>query len=186
MKRVYLLASIMLLMACGLLGVTLIEVWSADTTVPHYPGSAYYTDCAATSPHDQDIGWISEYGVAGGYGDGTFAPGGVVTREQMSTFIMRQSALDITSTIFIIDDMYFDGWYFGAHAYNLGWITAEEYNAFLAFYAWLASFLQYAGGQMGVASEGSSLGPPINAPMLNAMSRALSMSTQMGAQEGRP
>jgi SpoIID/LytB domain protein len=41
------------------------------------------------SVHEHAIVWTSEAGIAQGFGDGTFRPGGTVTRGQMASFIYR-------------------------------------------------------------------------------------------------
>ena len=62
---------------------------------PHYLGSAYYTDVAGDSPHDEDIGYAREAGIIRGYTEDSYGPAGIVSREQMATYEMRDVALGL-------------------------------------------------------------------------------------------
>ena len=62
---------------------------------PHYVGSAYYTDVAADSAHDEDIGYAREAGIIRGYTEDIYLPAGIVSREQMATYEMRDVALGL-------------------------------------------------------------------------------------------
>ncbi len=112
-------------------------------TMTHSPGSTYFTDVSPSSTFDHDIGFIYEYGVAGGYGDGRYGPGDLVTREQMAAYIMRQAAADTVLATVIIDDLYFDGYYFGYTAYQEGRISYDDYETMQSLLAWYIDLLDY-------------------------------------------
>jgi len=102
----------------------------------HHPGSFYFLDVSPDSPHNEDIGYAVEYGVVSGFWDGTYRPDDPVTRQQMASFVMRASAQDPVVSVLIVDDLYFDGYYFGITALNDGRITQEEYETFQSFVDW--------------------------------------------------
>jgi hypothetical protein len=52
-------------------------------------GAGRFSDVAPGSPHAEDIEALGAAGVVSGRSDGTFDPGGVVSREQMATFLAR-------------------------------------------------------------------------------------------------
>jgi hypothetical protein len=54
-----------------------------------------FTDVPITHPFCKEIKWMKDTGISTGFGDGTFQPGGVVTRQAMSAFVARV-ALDFT------------------------------------------------------------------------------------------
>lgn len=118
----------------------------------HSPGSTYFTDVSPSSTFDHDIGFIYEYGVAGGYGDGRYGPGDLVTREQMAAYIMRQTAADTSLVMVLTDDLYFDGYYFGYTAYQEGRISYDDYQVMQSLLAWYVDLLNYQ--VMGAASRG--------------------------------
>jgi hypothetical protein len=121
----------------------------------HHAGSDYFTDCSASSPHDEDVGWAAEYPILRGLGDGTYHPTDPVSREQMTSYLMRQSPLDITATVMVMDDVYFGGYYYGIDAYNNGRITYDQYLGYKAANEWLRALFTYemdfyyASGAMG-------------------------------------
>lgn len=53
------------------------------------PGVRYFLDVLAADVHSPTIQAVAGQGVAGGYTDGTYRPGGPVTRAQMATFLDR-------------------------------------------------------------------------------------------------
>ena len=109
----------------------------------HHPGSFYFLDVASDSPHNEDIGYATEYGVVSGYGDGTYHPNEAVTREQMASFVMRSSAVDPVVAVLIVDNDYFAGYYYGITALQEGRITAEEYETFQSFLDWWYNMADY-------------------------------------------
>ena len=48
-----------------------------------------FTDVDASTPHAEDIAWLSKSGVTSGYPDGTFGVGGTVFRQDMAAFLHR-------------------------------------------------------------------------------------------------
>jgi hypothetical protein len=52
-----------------------------------------FSDVRGGGAHDDAIGAIAFRGIAAGYGDGTFRPGGPVTRAQMASFLTRAGEL---------------------------------------------------------------------------------------------
>lgn len=125
-------------------------------TMSHNPGSSYFTDVSETSVFDDDIGFIYEYGVAGGYGDGRYGPGDLVTREQMAAYIMRQTAADTALATIVVDDLYFDGYYFGQTAYQEGRISYDDYQTMQSLLAWYIELLGYQTSAMGSAKKEAS------------------------------
>ena len=51
-----------------------------------------YSDVAADSWYSDAVEWADEYGIAKGYGNGTFGPGDPITREQFATILFRYAA----------------------------------------------------------------------------------------------
>ena len=51
--------------------------------------SHQFDDVASGHPFHDQIGWLAEEGIAEGYDDGTFRPGGVVTRQAVAAFLHR-------------------------------------------------------------------------------------------------
>jgi len=170
------LTIICLILAAAFLGAAL----AAEPPAVHNPGSAYFPDVVAGSPHDQDIGWLAEYPVTRGYEDGTYRPGLTVRRDQMATYIMRQAVLDQVATIAVVDNIYFGGYYFGYQAYLDGRITYEQYLAYQRALQWLVELYEYeynAIAPSGTASAAAENGTPpdITAPLegvLQQMKRA--------------
>ena len=109
----------------------------------HHPGSFYFLDVAVSSPHNEDIGYAVEYGVAGGYADATYRPDLPVSRQQMASFVMRSSAADPVVAVIIVDNLYFAGYYYGITALNDGRITQEEYETFQSFLDWWFNMADY-------------------------------------------
>lgn len=56
---------------------------------PAYSKACDFTDVAPTDYYYDALSWGQELGIAGGMGDGTFAPGGSLTREQAFTLLRR-------------------------------------------------------------------------------------------------
>ena len=48
-----------------------------------------YTDVATDEYYAAHVKWATENGIVNGYGDGTFGPNDIITREQMATIILR-------------------------------------------------------------------------------------------------
>jgi len=101
-----------------------------QATVNHYAGSHYFPDCSTASPSDQDIGFAYEGGIVKGYSDGTYNPAGVVTRDQMATYTMRGFTTSSAMALAAVDNIYFNGYNFGAAAYSAGRITYDQYIHF--------------------------------------------------------
>lgn len=111
-------------------------------TANHFLGSYYLPDCFG-SPHDEDIGFAYEGGIVKGYSDGSYNPTGVVTREQMATYIMRGYATSPAMSMFVVDFMYFDGYYFGADAYTNGRISYAQYEQNMKNIDWYFQLVEY-------------------------------------------
>lgn len=56
---------------------------------PSYSGDVPFTDVPESSYYYEAIGWAASAGLLSGYGDGTFAPDGAVTVEQLAVFVNR-------------------------------------------------------------------------------------------------
>ena len=63
-----------------------------DSNVPAGPGSASFSDVPTSYWAFKYIEYAKTQGVVQGYSDGTYQPGGVVTRDQMSVFLARALA----------------------------------------------------------------------------------------------
>jgi hypothetical protein len=140
MRRKMLAAALMVLL--GFVGAALYAA-AVQVVYVHHPGSFYFLDVSPDSPHNEDIGYAVEYGVTSGYFDGTYRPEDPVTRQQMASFVMRASAEDPVVSVLIVDDLYFDGYYFGITALNEGRITQEEYETFQSFVDWWFGLSDY-------------------------------------------
>ena len=51
--------------------------------------SSDYTDVATNEYYASHVKWATENGIVNGYGDGTFGPDDLITREQMATILLR-------------------------------------------------------------------------------------------------
>jgi hypothetical protein len=91
----------------------------------------------------------------------------VVTRDQMATYLMRQSVADMVSSWLIVDYMYFDGYYFGSQAYSDGAITWEQYQTFANMFDWLTALIDYEAGVM-ASSKDPGAAPALTAAQLMA------------------
>jgi hypothetical protein len=58
--------------------------------------SGGFTDVPVNHPFRDEIAWMSENGIAGGYPDGTYRPGAPVTRAAMAAFMTRLSGSLVT------------------------------------------------------------------------------------------
>lgn len=56
---------------------------------PEVAFNANYTDVAADSSYAQAICWVTNEGLMGGYGDGSFGPEDTLTREQLTVIVWR-------------------------------------------------------------------------------------------------
>ena len=156
------LLSVITMVGLGFLGAALFA--AVDGNLPfHHPGSFYFKDVNPKSISNNDIGYAYEYGVVNGYGDGRYGPNNVVDRGQMATFIMRSSAYDPLTAWIVVDDQYFNGYYFGWQAWKDGCITWDEYRAFQNFLDWYFGLLDF---------ESSGPGdPPVSLPALKEMAK---------------
>ena len=59
----------------------------------HLPGSDYFSDVSADSPHSEDIGFAVEAGITMGVTPDLYGSGLPVSREQMASFQMRDLAM---------------------------------------------------------------------------------------------
>ncbi len=148
MKRYLAVALVALLMGAAGGGAATVGVLAYT----HQGGSAYFTDCSASSPHDQDIGWATEYGVVNGYWDGTYHPGAAVTREQMTSYIMRSSAADPLVAVLLVDYAYFGGEIYGEAAYNEGRISYEDWVMFSDLWDWYMAMANFEASRSGAKS----------------------------------
>ena len=82
------------------IGGTLISCASASATPVVSPVEIFrpacgvgdapaYIDVPASNPFCDDIAWAADWGIAGGYTDGSFRPTSSVTRQAMATFLYR-------------------------------------------------------------------------------------------------
>ena len=120
--------------------------WAATTV--HQPGSAYFTDVSAASPHNQDIGYLYEAGVVKGLGGGTYGPALSVTREQMASYAARTAAEAYLLTMCSIDWNYFGGYASGYQAYQDGRMTYQQYLDNYAAMTWATDAMKYQLGQL--------------------------------------
>ena len=111
----------------------------------HFEGGAYFSDVPLGSPHGEDIGWLYEYRVADGYGDGTYRPNLPVSRAQAASLLTRQSAEDLMASWVIIDMTYYNGYYFGYQAWDDGRLSYEQYMSNLDRYRWLWEMIESHG-----------------------------------------
>ena len=126
------LFSVLTIVALGFAGAALFAA-VGDGLPFHHPGSFYFKDVSKDSPHNNDIGYAYEYGVANGYGDDLYGPNDPVSRAQMASFVMRSSAYDPLTSWIVVDNAYFDGYYFGWQALQDGYLTWDEYCYFQDF-----------------------------------------------------
>ncbi len=55
-------------------------------------GTARFHDVAPTAYYASAVSWASDNGIVNGYGDGSFRPGQLITREQLAAFLYRYAA----------------------------------------------------------------------------------------------
>lgn len=68
---------------------------------PEFEGACPFTDVPAGVYYEKPIAWAAEQGILQGYGDGTFGPENIVTREQMVTIFYRYArskGYDVSAT----------------------------------------------------------------------------------------
>jgi hypothetical protein len=158
MKRLLVIAAVALVM--GAAGGAAATVGVLAYT--HSGGSAYFWDVSPSSPHNEDIGWAYEYGTVNGYWDESYHPSYVVTREQMATYIMRNTTGDPATGWLVVDYMYYDGYYFGQPAYDRGDITYNEWMAHEDTFDWYSALVAYQASRakQEVCDPGCSPQPP--------------------------
>lgn len=64
-----------------------------DPVAVELPAQPTFSDVPAGAPFHREIEWLAAVGIAEGYPDGTFRPGGVVSRQAMAAFLHRAVAL---------------------------------------------------------------------------------------------
>ena len=57
------------------------------------PATPSFTDVSTSHPFYLEIEWLADEGITGGFPDGTFRPGAVVTRQSMAAFLHRAEDL---------------------------------------------------------------------------------------------
>ena len=67
------------------------------------PSGDFFTD-DESSPHEHDINRLATQGITTGCSPGRYCPGGMVTRQEMASFLARAFNLDHTVTDFFTDD----------------------------------------------------------------------------------
>lgn len=72
-----------------IVAVTAIVAAAVATPLTAYAVSASFTDVPPTNPFFDEIGWMTEVGIAEGYVDGTYRPTDPVTRQTMAAFMQR-------------------------------------------------------------------------------------------------
>jgi len=101
MRRQLMLPALCFIM--GLLGVFCGQaLFGQGDVVLHWPGSTYYTDISDSSPHDEDIGYAREAGIARGYSETEYGPDWNVSREQMATFEVRDFTAGMVTAVKIV------------------------------------------------------------------------------------
>lgn len=75
----------------GFMGAYCFALTDAETE-GHSPGSDYFTDVVADSPHNDDIGFARELGITMGFSADTYGSDFPVRRDQMASFQMRDLA----------------------------------------------------------------------------------------------
>lgn len=55
-------------------------------------GRVSFSDVAPGAYYENAVAWASSGGIVNGYGDGTFRPGGLITREQLAAFLYRYAS----------------------------------------------------------------------------------------------
>ncbi|UCC68543.1 MAG: S-layer homology domain-containing protein [Armatimonadota bacterium] len=108
----------------------------AEPLGTHYPGSYYFSDCSPESPHDSDIGYLYESGIANGFTPDIYGPELPTSRQEMASFVARTEAVIYWLTFMSVDWNFFDGYYTGEWAYNDGRITLEEYQTATRVMEW--------------------------------------------------
>ena len=68
---------------------TLVTVLYRMAGSPAVQGSGYFSDVPANSWYTEAVTWAAQNGVAKGYGQGIFAPGRAITRQEMVTMVFR-------------------------------------------------------------------------------------------------
>ena len=70
----------------------LVRAANLHPAADHHPGSYYFTDVSSTSPHDDDVGTLSESSVTKGCDandPALYCPAADVLRDQMAAFLAR-------------------------------------------------------------------------------------------------
>ncbi len=65
---------------------------------PAAASAGRFTDVAAGQWYTQAVNWAAEYGIVDGFGDGTFCPEDVITREQLAAILYRYTRFKGVST----------------------------------------------------------------------------------------
>ena len=102
--------------------------------VLHSPGSDYFSDVSADSPHSDDIGFAVEAGITMGVTPELYGSGAGVSREQMASFQMRDLAAAVALSVELTRVLQMD---WGSVAPEM---TAQERADMLR---WVASLLEY-------------------------------------------
>ena len=93
---------------------------------PAVSGSSGFDDVVSGAWYEDALLWGEEYGIATGYGDGTFGPGDVVTREQLATFLYRYADIagydtDVSADLSgYSDEDEISGWAYDAMEWAVG------------------------------------------------------------------
>jgi hypothetical protein len=130
---------------CGFLGGA-IFCWASGAY--HQPGSAYFSDVQVSSPHNEDIGYLYEAGVAKGISATAYAPSLPVSRDQMASFLGRTSAEVYLLTMCSADWKFADGYFTGYRAYQEGRISYAQYQANFAAMQWATDAMRWEFSQM--------------------------------------
>ena len=137
------------------LGAAGYQLWAQSEL--HQPGSAYFSDCPPGSPHDENIGFLTEAMVTQGYPDGTYQPSGSVRRDEMASYVMRSAAGNVLMAWILVDWLYAGGPLFGDEALQQGDITQEEYDEYEDMLDWYLELLNYQlSQQQGSAGQSES------------------------------
>ncbi len=102
---------------CGVLVMSLLGGFAGAAvyaqvfaTSTHLPGSDYFTDVSADSPHSEDIGFAREAGITMGMTPELYGPKVEISREQMASFQMRDFAAAMALAIEISREMHGSSW----------------------------------------------------------------------------
>lgn len=81
-----------------LVGALVVGVMLGSATTSAVWASHTFSDVPTNSPFHDDIGWMTEHGIANGYDDGTYKPTNPVSRQAFAAFLHRYNG-EITQAV---------------------------------------------------------------------------------------